>query len=177
MVSNCALQMIPPSLLVRPLQRVARLVSNVRASTRTALSVSIRSFWCGRWASTRDQRAALSPLVRVGRAKETNSLHTSPSRVRTPGAQERYGCRSSHDAPRSASTGTNQATRPLPYRYQLCLSRQLRACEHSSASLSQFPVMAAASYVVWANASSASSGMSAVRMASYGKINSRNVSW
>src|SRR5262249_60961453 len=39
-----------------------------------------------------------------------------------------------------------------PYRYQLCLSRQFRACERSSASLSQFPVMAAASYVVWANA-------------------------
>ena len=43
-----------------PFRRVARLVSNVRASTRTALSVSIRSFRCGRWASTRDQRAALS---------------------------------------------------------------------------------------------------------------------
>jgi len=66
---------------------------------------------------------------------------------------------------------------PSSYRYQLCLSRQLRACERSSASLSQFPVMAAASYVVWANASSVSSGMSAMRMASYGKINSRNVSW
>src|SRR5438094_621530 len=31
-------------------------------------------------------------FVRAARAKETNSLHTPPSRVRTPGARERDGC-------------------------------------------------------------------------------------
>ena len=62
----------PSKLAGAPLRRVTRLVSNVRASTRTALSVNIRSFWCGRWASTRDQRAALSPFVRAARAQETN---------------------------------------------------------------------------------------------------------
>ena len=57
--------------------RVARLVSNVRASTRTALSVDIRSFRCGRWASTRDHRAALTLFVRAARAQETNGSHAS----------------------------------------------------------------------------------------------------
>jgi hypothetical protein len=56
--------MIPPSSLVLS-QRVARLVSNVRASTRTAHSVTIRAVWCGRWASTRDQRANYSFLPRA----------------------------------------------------------------------------------------------------------------
>ena len=136
--------MITPSLLVRPLQRVARLVSNVRATfftrpslvaprrtlsqgappykysflaclcvrTRSSLGQSICArvnehrhpedmidlvcrvprargltrlillFPCGRWASTRDQRATPSPLVRVGRAKETNSLRLSLSCAR-----------------------------------------------------------------------------------------------
>ncbi len=65
-----------PSSLVLLLQRVARLVSNVRASTRTALSVNIRSFWCGRWASTRDQRAALSPFC--ARCASTGDQQPSP---------------------------------------------------------------------------------------------------
>src|SRR5688572_25379269 len=52
--------MLLPNLFVVS-QRVARLVSNVRASTRTAHSVDIRSVLCGRWASTRDHRAT-SPL-------------------------------------------------------------------------------------------------------------------
>src|SRR5687767_3669347 len=47
--------------IVTSASEVARLVSNVRASTRTAHSVDIRSVLCGRWASTRNHRAA-SPL-------------------------------------------------------------------------------------------------------------------
>src|SRR5687767_11632221 len=77
-------------------QRGARLVSNVRASTRTAHSVTISSVWCGRWASTRDHRAqSLIPYastrteqadpshccVGVGRARKTNGPNPSSSRA------------------------------------------------------------------------------------------------
>ena len=55
-VHTCA-RLNAPSKLVCCLSRVARLVSNVRASTRTAHDLTIRLIWCGRWASTGDQRA------------------------------------------------------------------------------------------------------------------------
>src|SRR6478736_10109500 len=47
-----------------------------------------------------------------------------------------------------------------------------------NASLSHFPSVEAASYVLWAKSSRTSSGFSAVRTTSYGNINSRNAgSW
>ena len=46
-VQTCGVRMFLQSLLVLS-QRVARLVSNVRASTRTAHSVTVSSVWCGR---------------------------------------------------------------------------------------------------------------------------------
>ena len=43
---------------------------------------------CGRWASTRDQRAALSLLC----ALREHGRSTALVAIITPGAQERYGC-------------------------------------------------------------------------------------
>src|SRR5215470_6543153 len=43
-----------------------------------------------------------------------------------------------------------------------------------NAARSHFPSIEAASYVVWANSSRTSSGLSAVRTLSYGNMNSRN---
>jgi hypothetical protein len=135
--------MITPSLLVRPLQRVARLVSDVRASTRTAISYPsklARSFAFGssldqsKRARVKEHRLSENTIdlvcrlpraqgltrlvpphsgVGVGRAQETNGLPLSPL-VRVGRAKETNSLRPSMFCARCASNGDQQPS-PLAY--------------------------------------------------------------